>query len=114
MNAMSWEQRSTVLLRCAGRCERCGISIANVPADVHHRRPRGMGGTRDPEIHSPSNLVVICRGCHGWVESHRSEAMHDGWLVPRRDPRTPGDVPIWLYHQDRAYLTTDGSYEWVS
>lgn len=62
-----------------------------------------MGGTSDPNIHDPANLVVLCgsgtTGCHGWVESHRERAIEQGWLVPRRDPRQPGDVPVFAEGQ---------------
>jgi len=92
--------RATVLIRSQGCCERCGRSLANIPASVHHRRPRGMGGTRDPEIDAPENQVALCgsgvSGCHGWVESHREQAIEHGWLVPRRDPRHPRDVPVFI------------------
>ncbi len=88
--------RATVLIRSGGCCERCGISLANVPADVHHRRPRGMGGTRDPEIDAPENQVVLDRVCHTWIESHRAVATEQGWLVPRKDPRHPRDVPVFI------------------
>jgi len=87
--------RATVLLRSGGDCERCGRSVANTPADLHHRRPRGMGGTKAPDIHAAANLVLLCRDCHTWVETHRTEASEHGWLVLRRDPREPIDVPVW-------------------
>lgn len=88
--------RATVLIRSGGCCERCGRSLANIPADVHHRRPRGMGGTSDPEIDAPENQVVLDRECHGWVESNREQAIEHGWLVPRRDPRHPREVPVFI------------------
>lgn len=54
---------------------------------VHHRTPRGMGGSKDPALQEPPNLLVICgsgtTGCHGYVESHRAEAYQNGWLVKR-------------------------------
>ena len=63
------------------RCRRAGEQI-------HRRKPRGMGGTRDPLINCPSNLVMLCRECHEWVEAHRTEARRQGWLVSRHaDPR---------------------------
>ena len=75
-------------------CERCGRPATN----VHHRRPRGMGGTKDPTIHDPSNLVALCgsgtTGCHGWIESNRAQARWEGWLISRHDTRSPADIPI--------------------
>jgi hypothetical protein len=93
--------RDIVRLRAGGRCERCGVSLLNVPASVHHRRPRGMGGAKN--LDTVANLVVLCgsgtTGCHGWVESHRAEAIAQGWLVPRREARTPEEVPVEVYGQ---------------
>lgn len=44
-----------------------------------------MGGTSDVRINDPRNLIRLCgtgtTGCHGWVESHRTEALRTGWLV---------------------------------
>ena len=91
--------RQAVLLRANGHCERCGRSVANIPASVHHRRPRGMGGTSDDAVHSATNCVLLCgsgtTGCHGYIESNRAEAAEHGWLVLRRDPRHPADVPVF-------------------
>ena len=92
MTGIPYRTLRLVLDRSGDMCERCG-SLS--PADVHHRRARGMGGTRDPEIHSPANLVVLCRDCHTFVEHNRAEATEQGWLVPRRDPRHPRDVPVF-------------------
>ncbi len=92
--------RAQVLIRSGGCCERCGRSLANIPGSVHPRRPRGMGGTRDPQIEAPENQVALCgsgvSGCHGWVESNREQAIEHGWLVPRRDPRHPREVPVFI------------------
>ena len=85
----SRKTRRLVIDRDGGVCRMCGRAGTN----VHHRRPRGMGGTRDPETNSPANLVLLCgsgtTGCHGWIESHRAEAMAAGWLVSKwADPST--------------------------
>ena len=95
MTRVPEQVRDTVLLRSGGQCERCDVSVVNVPADVHHRRPRGMGGTNDPRINHWSNLVLLCRGCHEHVERNRAEGSEHGWLVLRRDPRDPADVPLF-------------------
>lgn len=57
-----------------------------------------MGGSKDPAINSPSNLLFLCgsgtEGCHGWVESNRAEAYADGLLVYRNDD--PSEIPVVL------------------
>lgn len=48
---------------------------------VHHIRPRRMGGSRDPRLGSAENGLLLCVGCHAWVESHRAEAREQGLLA---------------------------------
>lgn len=83
--------------RAQGRCEVCGTSDA-LRWSFHHRIPRGMGGSRDPRLNLPSNIILLCgsgtEGCHGWVESNRTEAYTDGLLVYRIDD--PAEVPVLL------------------
>lgn len=63
---------------------------------AHHRRPRGKGGTRQTDVDSLANLLLLCGGalggvcgCHGGVEASRTEAFTRGWLVHQgTDPAT--------------------------
>jgi len=67
------------LQRAGGVCERCRQEAVT---DIHHRDPRGMGGSRNvPWINDPSNLVALGRKCHLEVEANRTFAYRDGWLV---------------------------------
>jgi len=79
--------RFTVYARAGYRCERC--LDATPFLNIHHRCPRQMGGTRNPDIHKPANLIVLCgsgtSGCHGWVESNRDKARSQGYLLFRID-----------------------------
>lgn len=93
--------------RDGGRCARCGQMFGLCSA--HHRQPRGMGGSRAPL--SFANLVLLCgsgtsmAGCHQHVESHRSAAYEDGWLVRRgTDPAT---VPLLLWDGRWVLLAPD-------
>lgn len=67
-----------------------------------------MGGTRDPEINSPANLVLLCRRCHNDVESHRSQAIADGWIIPMGSD--PGATPVNLPGFGPTFLTKEGEY----
>lgn len=64
---------------------------------LHHRVPRGMGGSKTSWINAPSNLILLCgtgtTGCHGWVEANRAVARDQGWIIARGIQR-PGGVPI--------------------
>lgn len=95
-----------VKARAGGRCERCAFPVPR-DAETHHRIPRGMGGSRDPRINLPSNLVSICRSCHRWAESHRDDAYRTGWLVHRT--AEPLNAPLDSRLHGCVLLADDGS-----
>ena len=90
--------RELVKERDAGLCVRCGAPAGS----VHHRRPRGQGGTHGAEsdrINQPSWLLCLCgsgvTGCHGWVESNRAKARVLGYLIPHNGaPLDAEAVPV--------------------
>lgn len=85
--------RDKIFERAQGRCELCGSPLTRV--QIHHRRPRGMGGTKDEVSGSASNGLAIHPHCHTQVESNRETALNNGWLVPQGiDPET---VPVKLW-----------------
>lgn len=95
-----------VLERANHCCERCGRAR---PEQIHHRKPRGAGGSRDPAINSPSNLLALCSQCHVEVESDRTKAYEQGWLVHREND--PAVVPVWLAFRGYSLLAVDGTVE---
>lgn len=107
MAGVTPRDRATVLDRSGGMCEVCGSARAT---NVHHRRARGMGGTRRA-IHSPAWLLAVCgqgntSGCHGRIESSRTAALDAGWLLgPSDDPSTPVLLAI-----GRVILDDEGGY----
>lgn len=90
---------AAVYARSNHSCERCGTREAQFWS-MHHRRPRGMGGSKNKALNEPSNILLLCgsgtTGCHGWVESHREEAYEAGLLV--RMWQVPRDTPVTLWH----------------
>lgn len=104
--------RETVLGRDGHRCVSCGKSIIGIPYSVHHRMPRGMGGTRNPEVNLPANLLLLCgsgtTGCHGWLESHREKAKEWGYLI-RRGTASPAFEPVLTADGWRRF-DNDGGY----
>lgn len=100
-----------VKLRAKGACERCGTTTA-ARWSVHHRRPRGMGGTKRGNVHSVSNLLFLCgsgtEGCHGWVESNRAVAYESGLLLYQAD--NPLQVPVEL-RVGRVLLDDEGGWQ---
>lgn len=118
-------QRAVVLDRSMGGCELCGRLLfddLNRPLghaySIHHRQPRGMGGTSRPEINSPANLLLLCGdattpgGCHEYVESNRARAYLNGWLV--RASADPAEVPVLLEGDDWYRLTDNGPLVFVA
>ena len=71
-----------------------------------------MGGSHDPTLNSPANIVAVCghgtAGCHGRVETSRTIATHYGWLIARgQDQET---TPI-LYRGIWSHITSVGTVE---
>lgn len=87
---------------------------------MHHRLPRGMGGSRSTagraRTERASNLVIVCgtgtTGCHGWIESHRQDAYDTGWLVHRTDD--PEQVPLIDTAGRRFMIDDHGKIEYRS
>ena len=105
--------RVLVLNRAKYRCEKCGVPLyETLYYSLHHRTPRGMGGSRQVRLNLPSNLVAICgsgtTGCHGWIESNRSVSEDEGWLVSRY--QEVAEVPLQIWGVGWRYLTDEGTY----
>jgi hypothetical protein len=105
------QSRQVVKSRAVMRCERCSALTTWTGGQVHHRLPRGMGGSSDPAIHSPANLLLLCPECHSWVEKNRTVAYKAGWLVKRG--QDPAQVPVEIVGRGPVLLTADGEYQEV-
>lgn len=112
------ETRALVVARARYRCEVCGIALdlGWSGFSVHHRTPRGMGGSRDPRLNLPSNLLALCgsgtTGCHGRVERDRAVAVDNGWIVPRW--ADPAEFPVLVFGDRWVILTEHGTCEAVT
>lgn len=73
--------RKLIEQRARGRCELCDAPAQT--AQIHHRKPRGMGGTKNPASRSPSNGLYVHFKCHEWIERNREQAALKGYLVPQ-------------------------------
>lgn len=101
------QTRSIAHLRSGGLCERCGLEWA---VQDHHRRARGMGGTRRASTNAPSALFHVCLKCHNQIESARRRAIEKGWLVPQH--KEPADIPV-LYRGQLVRLDDAGGIEFI-
>jgi 5-methylcytosine-specific restriction enzyme A len=73
---------------------------------IHHRRPRGMGGSKRVDTNTASNGLDVCHSCHEYIESHREEALGQGWLLPQHAVN-PSIHPVHLRGWT-VYLDDDG------
>lgn len=101
----STKVRDKIKNRAHGSCEVCGFTIG-YSAQIHHRKPRGMGGSRSEQSGSISNGLFIHPKCHAQIESDRKKAMSMGFLIYQGDD--PDKVPVRLWY-GWHYLNNDGS-----
>jgi 5-methylcytosine-specific restriction endonuclease McrA len=101
------ETRLNIMLRDDHRCSLCG-KLIDLHYELHHRRPRGSGGSKDPKTNLPSNGVLLDPSCHRWVESNRELARERGFLV--RQGNDPAMQPIDHAVFGLAYLNTDATW----
>lgn len=78
MTGFSPKVRGIIRERSDGYCEYCGLARG---VEIHHRRPRAMGGTNQKSTNEASNGLLLCSGCHRWAEAHRTDALLVGVLL---------------------------------
>ena len=84
--------RVTIIDRAQGYCEVCaGVKPG---MQVHHRRPRAMGGSRRDDTNTAANGLYLCPDCHANIESHRWLAQERGLLLKQN--QTPSEAPVSL------------------
>ena len=105
----STKTREIIRNRANGSCEVCGMSL-RIYGQIHHRRPRGMGGTRQADTASAANGLYVHQKCHDRIERNRATAVKKGWLVHQSDD--PVQIPVRLWYGWRL-LTDDGGVEVV-
>ena len=88
--------------RAKGLCEYCGRPAETY--QIHHRRPRGMGGTKRPSM--AANGVLVHGWCHTRIEHNRSESRELGFLLYQGD--NPEMIPV-LINQEWVRLCDDGT-----
>lgn len=71
--------RSLIRQRAGSCCEICGIRT--LTGQIHHRQPRGMGGSKAGHISTCANGLYVHPKCHSMIEQNRKRAYQMGWLV---------------------------------
>jgi hypothetical protein len=96
--------RAIIRQRSDSWCEYCGKQRGT---EIHHRRPRGMGGTRRESSNTASNGLLLCGDCHRWAESDRAEALLYGVLLLQIQNPLKSSVKYrgqYVYLDDRGNL----------
>lgn len=98
--------KAIVHARSKGVCELDSCGPAQV---IHHRRPRGAGGTSLPWVNRAANALHLSDACHAQrVEAQRHLSYVNGWLVSMLGTAVSADVPV-LYRGRWVLLRDDGS-----
>ena len=90
--------RKIIKERSNGLCEKCGQQRGT---EAHHRKNRSQGGTWEP-----TNILLLCHGCHAWITTHPALATDAGWAVSRNCE--PHLVPVKIAGQ-WTLLNTDNT-----
>ncbi len=100
-------ERDVVRGRSGGVCE--FRACTRGAEQMHHRRPRRMGGSTAPDVNGAANLVDLCAWHHRWVEFHRTAAEALGLLLSAR--ADPLRVPVLTRHDEQpVWLLPDGTW----
>ena len=89
-------QADLVSSRADGCCEAMFVDDCNGRAEqMHHRRPRGAGGTKRKDANSPANLLFVCLPCHNSIESFRGVARERGFLISQHNVAPASHIGVW-------------------
>lgn len=90
----------------------CQMTGSPSGLEMHHRRPKQMGGDPRPHTDCACNLIRLTRKQHRWVHRHRDEAEAMGLLLPA-ETVLPGSVSVMRASEDggiTSYAHCDGTW----
>lgn len=85
--------RLAALERDGGSCVYSGMTGL---LEVHHRRPKGMGGDQRDHTDCLCNAVTVVRPVHGWAHASPRLARAVGLLVPK-SAVLPGATSVMVH-----------------
>ena len=94
--------------RSGGNCECMSSGCTLIAEHLHHRRPKGIGGTRRPESQWASNALHVCLKCHLRIHAMPNWSRDNGFLVRQSDD--PSSVPVWwrcAKHGQKVFVLLD-------
>lgn len=113
---MNRETRRAAWHRAGGHCEITGMPLGDPDGstwECHHRRNKGMGGTRRPDVDALYNLLALSRSIHNGgpqsVHGRRRWSEERGYLIPKHVDN-PELWPVWLLGRRWVLLTPSGDY----
>jgi 5-methylcytosine-specific restriction endonuclease McrA len=105
--------RALTLERDDWTCAACGNPIVGSDYSLQHRIARGDGGSSDPAINSPANLITLCGNaltkCHGKAESRDREMQRNGFWLEHW--QKPAFEPVKHAVHGWVLLREDGGYD---
>lgn len=111
---------AAIVRRDGNCCALCGLPLSGERGfdwSVHHRCPRGAGGTSVGWVGSAANGLLLhghgTAGCHGVVEANRARAGHDGFLLSRLGRATALVIPVRHAVHGWVVLDAEGGFERV-
>lgn len=107
MQTISKAVQQIVEARSGGVCEVAAIGCTGEATQMHHRRPKGMGGDKRPATNAPGNLLHVCYACHRMIEDNRLDAALHGWLL--HSEQSPADEICTYRSFDGTILHDDGT-----
>lgn len=100
--------------RCGWACEVQWPNVCQTRDELtfalqaHHRRPRGMGGTKRRASRLAGNGLMTCPWCHNFLETgERGQARKLGFIVPQN--ADPCKVKVFYRHERNVLLDNDGN-----
>lgn len=97
-----------VTARSQNYCECMSTGCTLIAEHIHHRRPKGLGGTRRPESQWASNALHVCLRCHLKIHAMPTWSRTHGFLVRQSDE--PATVPLYWRFSQTVLLTDTGSF----
>lgn len=115
MSGFSGKVAGLIIARDQGACAfpGCGKHVTHLERGsgfgyaLHHRRPKGMGGSGVSWINEPANGVVLCEEHHRAVHADPEGSYSSGFLVKRGIQRAD-EVSIRHGLYGLVLLTDDG------
>lgn len=107
MTGFTQTVRRIIRKRAGGRCERCDWYRGR---HIHHRRVKGIGGSKQESTSKASNGLLLCPACHTQVHHNPQSSFKNGWLVSQW--ADPAEVSV-LYRGERVLLDDLGNVQKV-